>query len=154
MGVFLSRPWRLVRGVGALILFIAGAGGLYTFLQQETVDRGLAHRYLTHYYEEATKDPSRCCYDELDPLFRENMGIEDKDEYVSFFRKYEAIKVSRVRRTDEGLFRAHLTYHDRGDEAPVEEAILFDLRCRARTRLPFIGCGVDDVRIRDTHFAD
>jgi hypothetical protein len=118
----------VVGGLGLIVL----VGGLYVFLHKETVDRALAQAFLTQYYSKVTDDPNKCCYDDLDKLFRENVA-HDKPTYVRFFSQFKEIIVSNVRGPHDGFFSAHLVYAPKKGEPSAEETTLFKLTCRGRT---------------------
>jgi hypothetical protein len=117
-------------------------------LAPDPVERPLAEQFLTRYYAMATKDPSKCCLNELDGTYLAAHPAVRRD-YVSFFRQFKSIDVSHVRDTPDGYFRALVTYHWADGTPASSETDRFKLVCSKWTEVPTLDCGVTDIKIDD-----
>jgi len=141
-----DHPLYTLLGVLASIVAIVFS---YRSLAPDQVDRPLAEQYLRHYYSSVSKDPSKCCYDDLDSAFLALNPKVSRASYVHFFGQFSHIDVSHVRPQDNGYFSARVSYFRDGDPEPNVETDRFQLKCDETTKWPTQTCGVDDISIHD-----
>ncbi len=135
-----------------LITVIGSLAAIYAVvhaLSPDTVERPLAERFLVHYYSAAAKDPSKCCLEELDSSYLADHP-RVRHDYAPFFGQFKSIDVSHVREAGDGYFKAYVTYHwaSKG-QPPTSETDRFKLVCWKWSEIPFVGCGVSDIKIND-----